>query len=172
MWAYPGKKLLFMGCELAQVREWSHDRQLDWFLLDDPAHRGVQQLVRDLNKLYVAEPALHRADCEPSGFRWIIADDRSNSVFAWLRSAAEAPPVLVVCNLTPVPRHGYRIGVPHAGRWRELFNSDAGQYGGGNLGNVGGADAQAVPAHGFPASLQLTLPPLSVLVLRYEGPEE
>src|ERR1044072_1235756 len=113
MWAHPGKKLLFMGCEIAQSREWNHDAEIDWDLLGDPAHAGIQRLVRDLNRLYASEPALHRRDAEPEGFRWLIGDDRANSVFAFLRQGREADaPILVVCNMTPVPRQGYRIGVP------------------------------------------------------------
>ena len=137
MWGHPGKKLLFMGGEFAQEREWNHDRELDWPSLDDPAHAGVQRLVRDLNRLYAAEPALHRRDCDASGFMWTVGDDRSNSVFAFLRLAPDQPSILVVCNMTPVPRHGYRIGVPHAGGWREMLNSDSGYYGGSNVGNAG-----------------------------------
>jgi 1,4-alpha-glucan branching enzyme len=116
---HPGKKLLFMGGEWAQEREWNHDRDLDWRSIDD-LHAGIQRLVRDLNRIYASEPSLHRRDCEASGFQWVIGDDRSNSVFAFLRLAANEAPVLVVCNMTPVPRHGYRIGVPRAGNWREI----------------------------------------------------
>lgn len=169
MWTHPGKKLLFMGCEIAQFREWSHDRGLDWQLLDDAAHRGVQQLLRDLNRLYRQEPALHRADCDPAGFRWVIGDDRGNSVFAWLRLAAEAEPLLVVCNMTPVPRERYRVGVPRQGVWSELLNSDAAAYGGSNLGNGGELRTQPLPAHGHAASLELRLPPLAVIALRHRG---
>jgi 1,4-alpha-glucan branching enzyme len=169
MWTHPGKKLLFMGSEIAQFREWSHDRGLDWQLLDDAAHRGVQQLLRDLNRLYRQEPALHRADCDPDGFRWVIGDDRSNSVFAWLRLAADAEPVLVICNMTPVPRERYRVGVPRHGVWAELMNSDAAVYGGSNLGNCGELETQPLPAHGYNASLELTLPPLAVIALRHRG---
>ena len=169
MWTHPGKKLLFMGCEIAQFREWSHERGLDWHLLDDAAHRGIQQLLRDLNHLYAGEPALHRADCEPAGFRWVIGDDRGNSVFAWLRLAPEAEPVLVVANMTPVPRGHYRIGVPREGAWRELLNSDAAIYGGSNLGNGGGRRTAPLPSHGYPDSLELDLPPLSLLVLRHQA---
>jgi 1,4-alpha-glucan branching enzyme len=169
MWAHPGKKLLFMGGEIAQEREWSHDREIDWFLLDDPGHTGVQALVRDLNRLYGALPALHLWDDRPEGFHWIIGDDRANSVFAFLRKAEAAPPVLAVVNLTPVPRPGYRIGVPFAGFWREVFNSDAVHYGGSGLGNFGGTATRSAASHGVPESLDLTLPPLSTLLLVYEG---
>jgi 1,4-alpha-glucan branching enzyme len=170
MWAHPGKKLLFMGGEIAQEAEWSHDRQIDWHLLDQPAHAGVQRLVRDLNRVYVAEPALHRLDADCHGFRWIIGDDRANSAFAFLRSGGDdAPLVLAVCNMTPVPRHGYRIGVPRAGRWRELLNSDSSLYGGSDVGNRGAVDASGAAAHGEGQSLELVLPPLATLLLRHEG---
>ena len=166
MWTYPGKKLLFMGCEFAQEREWNHDAGLDWDLLDQPNHRGVQTLVRDLNAAYRGMPALHVGDCDPSGFRWVVVDDAANSVFAYLRlGAAGDPPVLVVCNFTPVPRHGYRVGVPHGGAWSERLNTDAAVYGGSNTGNLGQMMADAEPAHGFPVSLTLTIPPLATLVL-------
>jgi 1,4-alpha-glucan branching enzyme len=166
MWAHPGKKLLFMGGELAQRREWNHDGQLDWEALQDPLHLGVQRTVRDLNRLYRDLPALHLADCEGAGFHWLVGDDRGNSVYAFYRAGyGETPPVLVVCNFTPVPRHGYRIGVPRAGRWREAFNSDAAVYGGSNVGNSGLVQAGSPPSHGQPFSLQLSLPPLAALYL-------
>jgi 1,4-alpha-glucan branching enzyme len=166
MWGHPGKKLLFMGGEWAQEREWNHDRDLDWRSIDDPMHAGVQRLVRDLNHLYASEPSLHRRDCEASGFDWVIGDDRSNSVFAFLRLAANEAPVLVVCNMTSVPRHGYRIGVPRAGNWREILNSDSAFYGGSNVGNEGDVAAGPVPAHGVAQSLELVLPPLATIFLR------
>jgi 1,4-alpha-glucan branching enzyme len=166
MWTHPGKKLLFMGCEFAQDREWNHDISLDWHLLDDPSHRGMQTLVRDLNSLYRELPALHARDCDPAGFQWVIGDDRAQSVFAYLRYGdwGDAP-ALVVCNLTPVPRHDYRIGVSEAGVWIERFNSDAADYGGSGMGNGGLAHADDIGAHGQPASVVLTLPPLATLVL-------
>jgi 1,4-alpha-glucan branching enzyme len=166
MWGHPGKKLLFMGGEWAQEREWNHDRDLDWRSIDDPMHAGVQRLVRDLNRLYASEPSLHRGDCEASGFEWVIGDDRSNSAFAFLRLAANEAPVLVVCNMTSVPRHGYRIGVPRAGNWREILNSDSAFYGGSNVGNEGDVAAAPVPAHGVAQSLELVLPPLATIFLR------
>jgi 1,4-alpha-glucan branching enzyme len=170
MWSHPGKKLLFMGGEIAQEREWNHDGEVDWFLLDDPNHAGMQRLLRDLNALYRREPALHRRDASGEGFRWVIGDDRSNSVFAFLRLGAEGDPtVLVVCNMTPAPRHHYRIGVPRAGYWREIANTDSRFYGGSDMGNDGGAAATADPAHGEPQSLDLTLPPLATIMLRAEG---
>jgi 1,4-alpha-glucan branching enzyme len=170
MWAHPGKKLLFMGGEIAQEREWDHDRALDWHLLEDPAHAGIQRLVRDLNRLYGAEPALHRRDADPNGFQWVVGDDRANSVFVFLRLDGEgAHPVLVVCNMTPVPRHGYRIGVSGGGAWREIFNSDSGFYGGSNIGNEGRVEATSVASHGHPQSLELVLPPLATIFLRHES---
>ncbi len=167
MWAHPGKKLLFMGGEFGQEREWNHDAQLDWWLLDNPAHRGLQRLVRDLNTVYRGEPALYRSDADPGSFRWVVVDDREQSVFAFLRYGADGDrTILCVCNLTPVPRYGYRVGVPAAGLWREILNSDAAIYGGSNVGNDGLAVAESAPSHGLPASLTLTLPPLAVLFLR------
>ena len=169
MWTHPGKKLLFMGGEIAQEREWSHDRELDWPLLDDPAHRGVQSLVGDLNRLYREHAALHGGDSDPAGFAWVIGDDRENSVFAYLRRAGEgAPSLLVVVNMTPVPRHGYRIGVDATGRWREILNTDAAAYGGGGVGNAA-LEAERVPAHGRTASLALTVPPLATLILQADA---
>ena len=169
MWTYPGKKLLFMGGEFAQHREWNHDLGLDWHLLDNPMHLGVQRLVRDLNMAYRASPALHEGDCDPAGFRWVVVDDADNSVYAYLRlPPSGGPPALVVCNFTPVPRHGYRLGCPQAGRWTEALNTDAAIYGGSNLGNSGVVQADAAPAHGFGASLSLTLPPLATLILHPE----
>ena len=170
MWSHPGKKLLFMGGDIAQEREWNHDAGLDWHLLDQPEHAGVQRLLRDLNTAYRSVPALHARDCDPSGFRWVVMDDREQSVFAYLRFGGEGdPPVLAVCNFTPVPRYGYRIGVPSGGRWREIVNTDAGAYGGSNLGNGGGVEADAAESHGLPFSLDLTLPPLATILLSAES---
>ncbi len=163
MYAQPGKKLLFMGGEFAQRREWAHDSALDWALLDSPAHAGVQRWVRDLNRLYRTEPALHELDCEPAGFEWIDCDDAESSVISLLRKGkSTANLVLAICNFTPVPRDGYRLGVPRGGFWREALNSDAVAYGGSGVGNRGGLDAEPVAHHGRPFSLVLTLPPLSV----------
>ena len=166
MWAHPGKKLLFMGCEFGQWREWNHDSELDWYLLQYPEHLGVQKLVGDLNRLYRSEAALHEQDCVPQGFQWLIGDDAANSVFAWLRWSKSGDPLLIVANFTPVPRHGYRIGVPFAERWSEVLNSDADVYAGSNLGNGGGVICEPTPSHGQPLSLSLNLPPLAVLILR------
>ena len=167
MWTYPGKKLLFMGGEIAQDREWNHDTGLDWHLLDEPANAGVQHLLRDLNHCYRSIPALHQADCEPDGFRWVVIDDAENSIYAYLRLATDgSAPALVIVNFTPVPRQQYRLGVPQGGSWRELLNTDAGVYGGSGVGNGGEVVAEPNGAHGFVASLVLTLPPLATLVLR------
>jgi 1,4-alpha-glucan branching enzyme len=168
MYGHPGKKLLFMGGEFGQVREWSHERSLDWHLLDaGPYHRGLQCLVRDLNRVYRTEPALHQVDDRPAGFEWIEGRDVEQSVVSfvrWSRNHAEC--VVVVCHFTSVPRFGYRVGVPRPGYYRELVNTDAAAYGGSNLGNAGGAWAEPVPWQGRPHSLVLTLPPLSTLVLK------
>ncbi|RWO12839.1 MAG: 1,4-alpha-glucan branching protein GlgB [Mesorhizobium sp.] len=164
MWGYPGKKLLFMGQEFAQRREWSEARALDWNLLDQPAHRGVWQTVRDLNYLYRSRPALHARDCEPEGFSWLIVDDSANSVFAWLRSAPGGAPVAVISNFTPVPRDNYRVPLPMAGRWREIINTDAADYGGSGKGNGGAVEARA-EAGGISATV--LLPPLSTIMLEF-----
>jgi 1,4-alpha-glucan branching enzyme len=169
MWAHPGKKLIFMGGEIAQWREWNHDASIEWDLLDQPRHRGVQTLLRDLNRLYRDRPALHRRDAVPGGFRWVIGDDTANSVYAFLREGDDGDaPVLVVCNMTPVPRAGYAIGVPRPGYWQELLNSDAGAYGGSNMGNGGGVQTQPLYAHGEAQALVMTLPPLATLFLSPE----
>ena len=176
MWSHPGKKLLFMGCEIAQQKEWDHDASPDWNLLDNPAHRGIQRLVRDLNLVYAGEPALHKKDFSADGFAWVIGDDSNNSVFAYLRKGeAGDAPLLVVLNMTPVSRENYRIGVPAFGTataWRAIMNTDAEVYGGMGMqpGNGhGGGDRIAVdsqPSHGMPGSLALRLPPLSALILK------
>ncbi|HJT99286.1 MAG TPA: 1,4-alpha-glucan branching protein GlgB, partial [Rhodanobacteraceae bacterium] len=166
MWAHPGKKLLFMGSEFGQPGEWNADGEIDWGCLDDEAHRGVQRLARDLNRLYVAEPALHAGDGLAEGFAWIVGDDRTNGVFAFLRrNPYDDACVLAVFNMTPIVRHGYRIGVPRGGAWRERINSDAAIYGGSNVGNGGSVLADAIAAHGHEASIALTLPPLAGLFL-------
>jgi 1,4-alpha-glucan branching enzyme len=169
MYAQPGKKLLFMGLEFAQGREWSHDNSLDWNLLGIPWHRGVQDWMRQLNQAYAETPALHQLDTEPAGFEWVDANDNKTSVISLLRKGKqEREMVLVVCNFTPVPRESYRVGVPIEGYWRELLNSDAEQYGGTGWGNLGGKQTEAVPAHGRPFSLNLTLPPLAAVFLKLE----
>jgi 1,4-alpha-glucan branching enzyme len=170
MWTHPGKKLLFMGGEFAQWHEWNHDAALEWHLLAYDRHRGIQHLVSDLNRVYREEGALHALDADPSGFRWLIREDYANSVFAYLRSGmGGAPPVLVVCNMTPTPRRSYRVGVPLPGGWRELLNTDSALYGGANLGNAGFLQSEAVPSHGEKHSLTLLVPPLATLILRHEG---
>ncbi|WP_298966869.1 1,4-alpha-glucan branching protein GlgB [uncultured Methylobacterium sp.] len=170
MWGHPGKKLLFMGGEFGQEREWNHNQSLDWHLLDDPLHAGLKALVGDLNRLYVATPALHARDTEAAGFRWLVADDAENSVIAWARLGREPGQVaVVVSNFTPIPRHGYRIGVPAPGLYREAINSDAAAYGGGNVGNYGGVATSDEPSHGQPCSLTLSLPPLGTVILVLEG---
>jgi 1,4-alpha-glucan branching enzyme len=170
MYAQPGRKLLFMGAELAVLEEWNHERELDWDLLAQPAHAGVQRWVRDLNTCYRGEPALHQLDCEPDGFAWIDGADSEQSVQTFLRRArTPGREIAVACNFTPLPRHGYRIGVPQAGRWRELLNSDAQIYGGGNLGNLGGVESEAVAWHGQPQSIRVTLPPLAICFFEIDG---
>ncbi|MCW2291927.1 1,4-alpha-glucan branching enzyme [Pseudomonas sp. BIGb0408] len=166
MWSHPGKKLLFMGCEFGQWREWNHDHELDWYLLRYGEHKGVQQLVSDLNGLYRHEPALHRMDGQAEGFAWLIGDDAVNSVFAWLRQDETGAPLLVVHNFTPEPRYGYRIGVPKAGSWHVLLNSDAERYAGSNAGSQGALLSEALASHGQPQSLLLDLPPLATLVIK------
>jgi 1,4-alpha-glucan branching enzyme len=166
MWAHPGKKLLFMGGELAQEQEWSHDRSLDWHLLESREHSGVQQLVRDLNKAYRAEPALWEVDFEPAGFRWLEPNDAAANTLAFQRCSADGRRVLVcACNLSPVPRPNYRLGLPHAGEWRELLNTDSQFYGGSGVGNMGTVTAEPRPWHEQPYSAEVTLPPLGVVWL-------
>jgi 1,4-alpha-glucan branching enzyme len=170
MWAHPGKKLLFMGGELAQENEWNHNVSLDWHLLERPEHAGVQRLVRDLNAVYRSEPALYEVDFEPAGFRWLDANDVQRNILSFMRVAADGERALVcVCNLSPVPRDRYRVGLPHGGRWREALNTDSALYGGSNVGNLGGVDAEQRPWQGQPYSAELTLPPLGVLWLSPEG---
>jgi 1,4-alpha-glucan branching enzyme len=169
MWTHPGKKLLFMGCEFAQEREWTHDHSLDWHLLADPGHRGIQSLVRDLNEVYRNVPALHQRDCEASGFEWIDGGNANDSVLVYLRKGGEGvPPALVVANFTPVVRQDFRVGVPAGGVWTERLNTDAGAYGGSNVVN-GKRAAQNVPAHGHGQSLSMTLAPLAVSIWVPEG---
>ena len=163
MWGHPGKKLLFMGCEFGQEEEWKVERSLDWHLLDGAPHAGVQRLVRDLNAVQRHYPALHRFDFDQRGFEWIAREDRANSVFSFLRKADDGATVVVLCNFTPVPRHGYRIGVP-AGRYRELINTDALVYGGSGLHN-GDVHTDAIASHGHADSLAITVPPLATVML-------
>lgn len=164
MWTHPGKKLLFMGGEFAQEREWNHDHGLDWHHLEDPMHKGVQSAVRDLNTLYQDTPALHEQDCVPEGFAWIDASDADSSVFAYARFAKDGTPALVVVNFTPLVRTNYRIGLPQGGQWREVMNTDSSHYGGSNVGNAGVIEAEEHPWHGRSSSAEVTLPPLAAVV--------
>ena len=166
MYAHPGKKLMFMGCEYGQLREWNYDQSLDWHLLDEPFHGGLRQYVADLNGAYCAEPALHQLDYDPHGFEWIDCNDNDNSVVSFLRRGKGKEAVVAVVNFTPVPRDGYRIGVPVAGSYMELVNSDSHVYGGSNLGNLGMVATEPLASHGHQQSLRLNLPPLSFLLLK------
>jgi 1,4-alpha-glucan branching enzyme len=166
MYGHPGKKLLFMGCEFGQWREWNHEESLEWNVLDYPFHRGMQRWVRDLNMLLRSEPALYEVDFSIEGFSWVDYRDWENSIIVFLRKNKSAGRrVLVACNLTPIVRYGYRVGVPVSGYWREALNSDSDAYGGANVGNSGGLDTEPVPSHGHMQSLSLTLPPLGVVFL-------
>jgi 1,4-alpha-glucan branching enzyme len=170
MFSQPGKKLIFMGGEIGQFREWNHDTSLDWHLLDFPLHAGLQRWIRDLNAAYRNEGALHELDFSPDGFEWIDANDNANSVLSYMRrTRASGQEVIVVLNCTPIPRPEYRLGVPRAGRWRELLNSDATEYGGSGVGNLGSVLTEDQPFHGRPYSVQLTLPPLGVVMLREDA---
>jgi 1,4-alpha-glucan branching enzyme len=172
MWANPGKKLLFMGGEFGQRAEWNHDASLQWDLLRFPLHSGVRRWVEDLNQLYRQQPALHELDFDSAGFQWLDANDAENSVIAFLRKGRDGRRmVLAAFNFTPVPRYDYRFGVPFMGLWSELLNSDAGIYGGSDVGNFGGVETTPVPFHGQPRSIRLTLPPLGALFLAHEEPE-
>jgi 1,4-alpha-glucan branching enzyme len=166
MYAQPGKKLLFMGAEVAPWDEWSHDGSVPWWLLEHAPHAGVQRWVADLNRLHRDEPALHELDAESAGFEWISADDTTNSVLVFLRRARTGPPVMVACNLTPLVRNNYRVGAPDGGAWLEIANSDAADYGGSGVGNLGRVEASPIGRHGRPWSLTLTLPPLAAVMLR------
>ncbi len=165
----PGKKLLFMGGEIGQWKEWSHDDSLEWHLLERPPHQGLKRWVADLNRLYLAEPALHELDCDPAGFEWVDCSDWEGSAISFLRRAkTSSSEILAVFNFTPVPRPDYRVGVPRSGIWTEVINSDALEYGGSGAGNLGQREAEPVPHHGRPFSLQLTLPPLAAVFFRNE----
>jgi 1,4-alpha-glucan branching enzyme len=174
MYAQPGKKLMFMGGELAQWSEWKHDYSLDWHLLEPGPfhdyHQGMQQWIADLNSFYRQEPAMHQLDCNPAGFEWIMANDADQSVIAFLRKAqTTGTQVLMIGNFTPVPRYGYRVGVPCTGFWCELLNSDADLYGGSNIGNAGGVEAVEGGSHGRPCHIEVTLPPLGMIFLVHSG---
>jgi 1,4-alpha-glucan branching enzyme len=167
MYAQAAKKLLFMGGEIGQWREWAHDWSLEWDLLQYEPHRQLQHWVADLNRLYRSEPALHERDLHPSGFEWVDCNDADSSVISLLRKGQSPEEVvLIVCNFTPVPRLNYRVGAPSGGYWRELLNSDAVEYGGSGWGNLGGVEAAPIPLHGRSHSLTLTLPALSALYFK------
>jgi len=172
MWGQPGKKLLFMGQEFGQTSEWNFDRGLEWWLLDHAPHRGLQSFIRDLNRLYREHEALHARDCESDGFQWIVVDDSDNSVFAFARFGEDrSRPVVVVANFTPVPRENYRLGLPCAGRWREILNSDAQEYGGSGQGNLGEVIATHERFGVFPASTRILAPPLATLFFEFTSDE-
>jgi 1,4-alpha-glucan branching enzyme len=170
MWAHPGKQLLFMGGEFGQEREWAESRSLDWELLDLPGHAGVQRLVRDLNAVYRATPAVYSQDPAPAGFSWIDANDADNNVFSFLRLAPDGSALACVANFAGVPHHDYRLGLPFAGTWREVLNTDADTYGGSGVGNYGAVEAVPEEFHARPASAMLSLPPLGVLWLAATPP--
>ncbi|MDN7026227.1 1,4-alpha-glucan branching protein GlgB [Methanoculleus sp. FWC-SCC1] len=168
MFTHPGKKLLFMGGEIGQWSEWSHDTGIEWHLLDYAPHQGIRRYVQDVNRLYRSEPALHERDFSPEGFAWVDCCDTERSVIAYLRKGEDPEEtLLVVCNFTPVPRYAYRVGVPAPGAWREVLNSDATEYGGSGVGNLGCVETDPVPFHGYPDSLPLTLPPLATLIFKH-----
>jgi 1,4-alpha-glucan branching enzyme len=168
MYAQPAKKLLFMGGEIGQWREWAHEESVDWHLLEHPLHQQIQQWVTDLNRTYRNERAFHETDCDPAGFEWIDGSDSQQSTISFMRKSAHADQmILVVCNFTPVPRYNYRVGVPREGYWREILNSDAKEYGGSDFGNLGGTNAEEIPAHGRTHSVNLIIPPLGSLFLKH-----
>jgi 1,4-alpha-glucan branching enzyme len=173
-WCFPGKMVLFMGGELGQSGEWNANAQIDWWLLETgPYHRGTQRFVQDLNQLYLREPALWQGDYDPKGFEWIDASDHNSSVLSFARQDPAGTDCMVaILNLTPVPRYGYRLGLPRPGKWLEVLNSDAAVYGGGNIGNLGGVTAEAQKCHGRPQSAAFTLPPLSIIAFKSEKPSE
>jgi 1,4-alpha-glucan branching enzyme len=171
MYGHPGKKLLFMGAEFGQWREWNHDQSLDWHLLEFAPHAGVQRWVRDLNHLYRAEPCLHAVDHQWTGFEWIDCNDSDQSTLAYLRrGVAPDEAVIAAFNFTPVPRHDFHLGAPWGGFWQELLSSDAHDYGGTGQGNCGGVEAEAAPCHGRSHTLHVTLPPLGVVLLKGRRP--
>lgn len=168
MWSQPGKKLLFMGGELGQRQEWNHDWSVQWELLQYPAHEGVLRCVRDLNRLYRDEPALHELDFDPAGFQWIDANDSEQSTLSYVRWGRDRASGVICCfNFTPVPRFNYRIGVPKSGFYREILNTDGREYGGSGQGNYGGLGTHPISSHGYTQALTLTLPPLAALFFTY-----
>jgi 1,4-alpha-glucan branching enzyme len=167
MFGQPAKKLLFMGGEIGQWREWNHEESLEWHLLEHSLHRELQKWVSDLNRVYRTERALHQSDCDPKGFEWIDGSDSQQSILSFLRKTPDADEnIVVVCNFTPVPRYNYRVGVPRGGYWQELLNSDSKDYGGADFGNLGGAHAERMPEHGREHSVNLIIPPLAALFLK------
>jgi 1,4-alpha-glucan branching enzyme len=167
MFGQPGKKLMFMGGEFGQGHEWNYRESLQWHLLEYPQHRGVQQWVRDLNRVYASEPALHELDFDPAGFEWIDCNDALHSTISFIRRGRSTDDLIVaVCNFTPEPRWDYQVGVPRGGYWREILNSDSSFYGGSGLGNSGGVEASATSLHGRPCSLRITLPPLATVYFK------
>jgi 1,4-alpha-glucan branching enzyme len=170
MYAQPAKKLLFMGGEIGQWKEWSHDSSVDWHLLEVPGHHGLQRWVRDLNTFYRGQPAMHVSDCDSGGFEWIDCNDAEGSTISLLRKGRRPEDsIVIVCSFTPVPRHNYRVGVPYGGHWEELLNSDAPLYGGSGQGNFGGVTAAPVSCHGRDYSLTITLPPLALVAFKRKG---
>jgi 1,4-alpha-glucan branching enzyme len=173
MYGQAAKKLLFMGGEIGQRAEWNHDGTLEWPLLEHESHAGIQKWVRDLNWVYRSEPALHELDCEPDGFQWVDCNDADQSLLSFLRRGHSSEDlVLVACNFTPLPRSGYRLGVPRGGLWQEILNSDATDYWGQGFGNLGGVEATPTPSHGHPFSVEVTLPPLGVVFFKSAGIHE
>jgi 1,4-alpha-glucan branching enzyme len=169
MWGHPGKKLLFMGGEFAQRREWTHEGELEWWVSDLPEHGGMKRLVSDLNRVYAQEPSLHENDFSGEGFEWVDVGNADISVLAFLRKSRSGAPILIVSNLTPVPRSNFLVGVPQRGRWLEVINSDAREYGGGGWGNMGGVESVPVSAHGRVESLSLSLPPLATIMMKWDS---
>jgi 1,4-alpha-glucan branching enzyme len=169
MYAQPGKKLIFMGGEFGQGMEWNHEKSLDWHLLEYPYQGGLKRWVEDLNRTYRREPALYETDFDHTGFEWIDCNDMDNSAISFIRKGHSANQILlIVCNFTPVPRFNYRVGIPHKGFWKEQLNSNAGDYGGSGTGNLGGVDADPIPFHGRPYSIDITLPPLAALFFKMD----
>jgi 1,4-alpha-glucan branching enzyme len=166
MWAHPGKQLLFMGQEFGQPSEWSEQRGLDWWILDQPVHQGLHRLVGQLNRAYRAESALWSLDSDPSGFTWLVRGDATNNVIAFLRWSSDGTPIAVLINFSGVAVGPYRVGLPYPGTWEEVINTDATEYGGSGVGNLGAVTATEHPSHGMPASVELTLPPLAALWLK------
>jgi 1,4-alpha-glucan branching enzyme len=169
MWGHPGKKLLFMGGEFGQRREWTHEGELEWWVTAFPEHAGLQHWMRNLNRVYRDERSLHEIDFSSEGFEWIDAGNADMSITAFVRKSTGGPPVLVVTNFTPVPHQNFLLGIPVRGVWREILNSDAKEFGGSGWGNLGGVESVPIGAHGRTDSLNLSIPPLATIMLRWEG---